>query len=167
MKLREYNNTNMFLSILFDFFKENEIESSIIPVEDYDVFLERILDCEFKGLSFHPGMYYVDFKLPERIDAGEVMMFNFGRKNSHGSTLLIDLGENDLMSFFYFSCDFDRHPPYLKDFTDENGRIKVSQEVLGYDADYIYENDIMSFDEFLIYLKNNREQKNLNVVVVE
>lgn len=167
MKIREYKNLNLFLSVLFKFFKENGIESSIMPVEDYDILLKRILDCEYKGLSYHPGMYYVDFKLPEKIDEGEVSMFNFGRENTHGSTLLIDLGENDLVSFFYFSCDFDKHPPYLKDFADENGRIKVSPEVEGFEVEYIYAKDVMEFDEFSTYLNNNRKQKHLNVVVVE
>lgn len=167
MKIRDYKNLNLFLEILFEFFKENKITSSLEPVEDCDLLLERILDSEYTGKSYYPGMYYVNFKLPERIEEGKVSMFNFGRQNTHGCSLLIDLGENDLMSFFYFGCDFEKHPPYLKDFTDGNGRIKVSPELEGCEVDYIHEKDVMSFDEFITYLDNNRMQKLLNIVSVD
>ena len=167
MKISEYKNLNRFLTLLFTFFKENRIESSIYPMDDYDGMLERILQCEYETMSYYPGMYCVDFRLPERIEEGEVYMFIFGKENSSGSSLLIDFGERDLVSFFNFSCDFEKHPPYLLDFADDKGRIAVSPEVAGYDVEYLNTDDIMPFDEFIIYLNNNRTPKHLNMVVVD
>lgn len=167
MKISEYKNLNRFITILFTFFKDNSIESSVYPMDNYDAMLERILDCEYESMSYYPGMYCVDFRLPERIEEGEVYMFIFGKDNSYGSSLLIDFGERDLVSFFNFSCDFEKHLPYLIDFADENGRITVSPEIPGYDVEYLQAEDIMPFDEFIIYLNNNRMPKKLNMIVVD
>jgi len=167
MKISEYKNLTRFLTILFTFFKENRIESSVYPMDDYDGMLERILQCEYENMSYYPGMYCVDFRLPERIEEGEVYMFIFGKENSSGSSLLIDFGERDLVSFFNFSCDFEKHPPYLLDFADENGRIMVSPEIPGHDVECLNADDVMTFDEFIMYLNNNRNQKHLNMIVVD
>lgn len=167
MKISEYKNLNRFLTILFTFFKDNGIVSSMYPMDDYDAMLKRILECEYETMSYYPGMYCLDFRLPERIKEGEVYMFIFCRENSFGSSLLIDFGERDLVSFFNFSCDFEKHPPYLLDFADDNGRITVSPEVTGYDVEYLHADDIMPFDEFIIYLNKNNKQKDITLIEVD
>ncbi len=166
MKLSDYKNMNEFLTVLFSFFKENGIVSSIEPIEDYDRLLERILECEFNYISYYPGMYCADFKLSEKIDEGEVYYFMFGSREESAS-LLIDLGERNLSSFFNFSWNIDKHPPFLKDFSDGNGRIKIESEVPEYVVEYLEEKDVADFDEFTSYLERNREQGRLNVVEVE
>lgn len=171
MKIAEYQNLNLFLTMLFTFFKKHGIQSSISCVEnyidDYDGMLGRILECEFKDMSYYPGMYCVDFIPPGRLSEGEVYMYLFGNENTKGSSLLIDFGENDLVSFFNFTFDSEKHPPYLKDFADEKGRIKVHQEVRGCETEHLFNNDIMSFDEFTAYLNNNNKRKFLNMIDVD
>ncbi|HPS57644.1 MAG TPA: hypothetical protein PK514_06005 [Spirochaetota bacterium] len=166
MKLSEFKNTKKFLTILFNFFKENGIISSIEPVENYDRLLERILECELSNISYYPGMYCADFKLREKIEKGEVYYFIFGTGDESAS-LLIDLGERDLSSFFNFTWNIEKHPPYLKDFIDDNGGIKLESEVPGYDSEPLEEKDVISFDDFKEYLDKNREQGRLVIVEVE
>ena len=166
MKICDYKNLSFFLATLFTFFKENGIEPSYNDIDDYDKLLERIIESEYIKMSYYPGMYCVDFKLKEKIEKGEVYFFIFGSENN-SSSLLLDLGEKGLVSFFNFSWDLDKHPPFLKDFADINGRIKISPEVPGYDSDYLSINDVMTFEEFQDYLSKNREQRFLNVIEVE
>jgi len=166
MKIYDYKNLNLFLTVLFNFFKENGLISSIEPVEDYDRLLERILDCEFNYISYYAGMYCTDFKLSKRIEEGEVYYLIFGSEKDSAS-LLIDLGERELSSFFNFTWNNEKHPPYLKDFTDENGEIKIESEVPGNDAEILKDEDIMTFDDFDIFLKLNKEQKQLTFIEVE
>ena len=165
MKLSDYNNLKEFLTVLFSFFKENGIVSSIEPVEDYDKLLERILECEFNYISYYPGMYSADFILSERIEVGEVYYFIFGSTEAGGS-LLIDLGERELSSFFNFTWNNEKHPPFLMDFK-KDGKIIINSEVPGFEAEYLEEKDVLTFDEFISYFDSNRGQGRLNVVVVE
>lgn len=167
MKISEYKNLTRFLTILFNFYKENCITSSIYPMDDYDGMRDRILDCEYKSISWDQGMYCVDFNLPERIEDGEVYMFISGNEDSSGISLIIDFGERGLVSFFNFSCDSEKHPPFLLDFDDDTGLITISSEVQGYDVEYFNAEDIMTFDEFIIYLNDNRKPKHLNMIVVD
>jgi hypothetical protein len=166
MKVADYKNLNAFLTVLFSFFKENGIVSSIEPVEDYDRLLERILECEFNYISYYPGMYCADFKLNKKIEEGEVYYFIFGNKKESAS-LLIDLGERNLSSFYNFSWSNEKHPPYLKDFADADGNIKIDSEVEGYEIEYLNEKDILSFEEFKKYLEEHNKQGQLNVIEVE
>ena len=46
MKISELKNTSLFLRIIFDFFIDNGIRSSIMEVSDYNLLLERILSSE-------------------------------------------------------------------------------------------------------------------------
>jgi len=166
MKVVDYKNLNEFLTVLFSFFKENGIVSSIEPVEDYDKLLERILECEFNYISYYPGMYCADFKLSKKIEEGEVYYFIFGNREESAS-LLIDLGERTLSSFFNFSWSNEKHPPYLKDFADADGNIKLDSEIEGYEIEHLQERDILSIEEFKKYLQNNKSQGQLKIVEVD
>ncbi|NLV68031.1 MAG: hypothetical protein GXY14_10205 [Spirochaetes bacterium] len=112
------------------------------------------------------GMYCADFKLSERIEDAEIYLFIFGSR-ANGGSILIDLGERELSSFFNFAWDTNGHPPFLKDFTNGKGLLKSNSEVQGNDVESIEEKDIFSFEEFKDYLKSHRGQGRLNVVVVE
>ena len=147
MKISEYTNLNEFLTVFFNFLKENGIHSSMKPVENYTMLLARILKSKFNHISYNPGMYSADFILSERIEVGEVYYFIFGSTEAGGS-LLIDLGERELSSFFNFTWDTERHPPFLKDFIDGSGRLKLNSEVQRGNAEFLDENDIFSFEEF-------------------
>jgi len=166
MKIRDYKNLRLFIETLFSFFNENGIESLYDDIDDYDKLIERILDSEYIRMSYYQGMYCVDFKLNKKIEEGEVYIFMFGNKEN-SSTLLFDLGERELSSFFNFSWKTEKHPPYLKDFADTTGMIKISPEVPGYEADDLSINNVMTFEEFQVYLDNNREQKLFTVIEVE
>lgn len=165
MKLSDYINLKEFLTLLFAFFKENRIVSSIKPVDDYNLLLDRILESEFNYISYYPGMYSVDFKLSDRIGTGEVYYFIFGSRENGGS-MLIDLGERELSSFMNFSWNNEKHPPFLMNF-EKDGKIMINSEVTGFDAEYLAINDVCNLKEFTSYLVRNREQGRLNVVVVE
>lgn len=165
MKLSEFENLNKFLSVLFAFFKENGIDSSMKPVEDYNLLLAKIINSEFNHISYNPGIYSADFILNTRIEVGEVYYFIFGSTEAGGS-LLIDLGERGLSSFFNFTWDNEKHPPFLMDFKKDD-KIIINSEAIGLEAEYLEEKDVLTFDEFTRYLDMNSGQGRLNVVVVE
>ncbi len=152
MKISELPNLKLFLSILFKFFKENQIESSLQPINDYNLLLSRILDSELISYSCHPNIEYygINFKLEKKIDESEIYMLIFGnRKSDKSCFLLIDIGEKDLTSFFTFSWHQEKLPPFMADFENDGA------------------DQIMTLEDFRIFLEANKEQKNLTWINVD
>ena len=152
MKISELKNLELFLTTLFQFFKLNNIQSSIQPVDDYDYLLSRIFNSEFLSYNCSPNIehYGIDFKLSQRIEEAEVYMFLFGKnENNESSFLLIDFGEKDLISFFTFTWNQKILPPFMADFKND-------------EAD-----EIMTFEDFKIFLEANKKQKKLTWIALD
>ena len=168
MELRKYKNITRFLVTLFNFFKENEIGSSLQPVEDYDILLERILESKFLNFHYNPGIYSIDFRLRKKVEKSEVYMLIFGEGSSDKSAhLLIDLGERDLTSFISFSIHGEKHPPFLMDFVDEHGKLKIEYTDGSAEEQNPDGFDIMTFEEFALFLAEYNRQKKIKWIEVD
>lgn len=159
MKIADYRNLNIFLTILFNFFMEYKILSSVKPVDDYIELLEKILNAEFVCYRCSPGIeqYSVDFMLSHPPGKKEIYLLNFGKPCSNKSPgLLVNLGERGRVGSFSFSWYENRLPLFLKDFIDGSGMLVTEN------SDGIYErnfsvNDIMNIYEFIAFLQKNSD----------
>jgi len=172
MKIYDYKNLSLFLHTLFDFFKKNGIESGLEKLTDYESMLKIILNSEFIKFYCYPGIeqYGVSF-IPEHIiEERVVYSFLFGSesKESKGNAhFLIDIDENEFPSFIEFSWYEEKLPPFFYDFINENGMLLVNNYEGPSEERNIKSDEIMTFDDFDIFLKLNKEQKQLKCIEVD
>jgi hypothetical protein len=155
MRLRTCKNLEQFLNILFSFFKNNSIQSSLHPVQCHEDLLDMLLNSKFiqfkkKG----PAEFIVDFKLNRPIDRDYVYYFIFGNDNNteESGSLLIDLSGKSV-SFICFTCCCTEDDFSIRDIIPDT----VEEE----------QKDNITFDKFIGFLNRNSLQKILNFIEVE
>jgi hypothetical protein len=161
MKIFQYENLTKFLNMLFEFIKENYSGPVNGKINNYDEMLNIILNSEYTGFNCRrdTDQYSVDFSLTQKIDKEEVYMFLFGKDESYGdNSLEIDLQEMGLNSYFTFSWNEQKLPPFLTDFVDNEGRLLISYADGSNENKLIDGGKYMTFDEFQVFLNRNRKQ---------
>lgn len=159
MKIAEYRNLNIFLTVLFNFFNDNEIGSSTSPVDDYDELLEKILNAEFISCRCNRETehYGIEFRLSHSIEKPEVYTLNFGEYGDDRSPgLLIDFGERDHTGFFTFRWNEGMLPFFLIDFMDESGMLVAENSDGAYEGHFSID-DFMDIYEFIAFLQSNSD----------
>lgn len=170
MKLSEYKNTAKFLTLLFVFFRDNDIKSSWDEIYNYREILDIILNAEFISCNCIPGIehYTIDFKMEKKLEIDTSYFFIFGKeKNNEDSSFLLDIGKDDMTSFFAFTWHEEKLPSFMMDFIDQNTKLKKPGIDVDIECDNIDEEVFMDFDEFKMFLDENRERKDVKVVVVD
>jgi len=171
MKIRDYENLKLFISMLFEFLEKNRIRSSIMPVINYLGLLDKILDSEYTGYNCQDGIesYTIYFKPDHPIEDSEIYMFLFGENEKERSCyVMIEMMKSDepFESRLSLSWHEEKLPPYLGDFRDKNGMLKT-ENYKGLSESIFSDDEIMTFDEFKIFLMRNRTQKDLRYVIVD
>jgi hypothetical protein len=165
MKIAEYNNLKTFLTVLFNYFKDNEIESSANPVDDYYELLDKILDAEFTGYSCNPELehYSINFRLNRSIESPESYMLNlnkYGDDKSRG--LSINLSEKDRDSSIIFSWYEGALPFFLIDFMDEAGMLVTENSGGTFGGQYNID-DFMDIYEFIAFLGTDTDLEDTSI----
>ncbi len=157
MKLSEIRFMPETLTLLFKHFRDNSIHSAIAEVESYASLFDLITGSEYLRHSYIEPVntYDITFTLPDGIDINNVWYFLFdnGRKEE-SSSLLIDLFKAPGESFIQFEFAFEKRPPFVTGLMDENYQIIYS----GYDEKELVdvtESEIISFEEFTLFLSRN------------
>jgi len=171
MKIRDYKNLNLFISMLFEFLEKNRISSSIMPVKNYRGLFDTILESEYTGYNCQDGIesYTIYFKPDLPIEDSEIYMFLFGEKEKERSCyVMIEMMKSDepFESRLSLSWHEDKLPPHLADFRDNSGMLKT-ENYDGISESIFSDDEIMGFEEFKSFLTRNRTQKDLRYVIVD
>ncbi len=138
------------ITILFNFFKQNEIGSSVDQVSSYESLLKIIIESKVTNFSFNPNTdeYTISIKPKISATSSSVYFFVFGNTIIN-NYLLVEMDEENIQSRIKLSLNCDKYLPFIAKYEYE---IESSQ--------------IMSLDEFVAFLEKNKRPGRLKVIEV-
>ncbi len=152
MRVKDHMLLAECIKILFNFFKVNDIGSSIDPVHSFQSLLKTISESKVSNFNYDPriNVYTIEIRPKVALQSNLVFFFVFGNNIRSNNYLLIELDKGDNPSRIKISLECEKFLPFI--------------------AKYDYEIDssqIMSLDEFEDFLEMNKRPGRLKVIEVE
>jgi len=167
MKLSELRYFPIFLEVLFDFFKEFNITSCVSPLTDLDGMRRRLLESEVLKKSYLRSInqFSIDVNF-QNGDEDDVYYFLFGRSDSVlPSGFLLDVWYR--IGFLTIEIDDEKYPPFVRDFLNKSGEMKMSFITGEDELSNVDENEIMSMDDLKSFLRANSMRKDVTWIEVD
>lgn len=137
------------ISILFNFFKLYEIDSSVDPIDSS--LLKTVLESKVIDFNYDPhiNVYTIGIRPKTSTINSSIYFFQFGNGIKFSNYVLIELDEGDYPSCIKISLECNKYLPFITKFDPE-----------------IDPTRIMSIKEFVTFLKMNKRPSRLKTIEV-
>ncbi len=151
MKIEDHLHLAKCISILFNFFKLYEIDSSVDPMDSHDSLLKTVLESKVIDFNYDPhvNVYTIGIRPKTSTINSSTYFFQFGNGIKFSNYVLIALDEGDYPSCIKISLECNKYLPFITKFDPE-----------------IDPTRIMSIKEFVTFLKMNKRPSRLKTIEV-